>query len=133
LPPNAEPGHRTGLIVGYVQSGKTLSFTTVSALAHDNGFRLVIVIAGTSTNLLSQSTDRLLADLNAEGFWGNWQLYRSDDPEIRNGNADHIRADLQRWDDPDVDEDEQKTVLITVMKERAHLERVIRILSQLDL
>ena len=41
-----EPGdcsvERTGLVVGYVQSGKTLSFTTVIAMAHDNGCRLVI-------------------------------------------------------------------------------------------
>lgn len=29
----------TGLVVGQVQSGKTLSFTTLAALAHDNGYR----------------------------------------------------------------------------------------------
>jgi hypothetical protein len=132
-PPDTQEGHRTGLVVGYVQSGKTLSFTTVSALAHDNGYRLVLVIAGSSTNLLHQSTDRLLEDLEAEGFWGKWQLYRSDDADIRAANAEHIRADLQRWRDGDVEEDEKKTVLITVMKERAHLDRVIRVLSQLDL
>src|SRR5947209_7877860 len=39
-------GSATGLVVGYVQSGKTLSFTTVIALARDNGFPLVILIAG---------------------------------------------------------------------------------------
>lgn len=32
----------TGLVVGYVQSGKTLSFTTVIGLARDNGFPLII-------------------------------------------------------------------------------------------
>lgn len=31
-------GSATGLVVGYVQSGKTLSFTTVIGLARDNGF-----------------------------------------------------------------------------------------------
>jgi hypothetical protein len=36
----------TGLVVGYVQSGKTLSFTAVTALARDNRFQLVIIIAG---------------------------------------------------------------------------------------
>lgn len=39
----------TGLVVGYVQSGKTLSFTTLSALASQNGFNLIIIIAGTTT------------------------------------------------------------------------------------
>ena len=48
--------HQTGLVVGYVQSGKTLSFTTVMALARDNNYQLVIVVAGTSKPLLNQST-----------------------------------------------------------------------------
>ena len=43
--PLGEQGSETGLVVGYVQSGKTLSFTTVAALARDNHFPLVIVIA----------------------------------------------------------------------------------------
>lgn len=38
----------TNLVVGYVQSGKTMSFTTLSALAHDNGFRIIIYFAGTN-------------------------------------------------------------------------------------
>src|SRR5690348_12103126 len=50
--PRAILGSTTGLVVGYVQSGKTLSFTTVMALARDNGFQLVIVVAGTSKLLL---------------------------------------------------------------------------------
>lgn len=37
----------TNLVVGYVQSGKTMSFTTLSALASDNGFRVIIYLAGT--------------------------------------------------------------------------------------
>src|SRR6266536_2699000 len=45
--PNGATRRTTGLVVGYVQSGKTLSFTTAIALARDNGFRLVIVVAGT--------------------------------------------------------------------------------------
>src|SRR5207253_1826440 len=35
--PRGDEDDNTGLVVGYVQSGKTLSFTTVAALAHDNG------------------------------------------------------------------------------------------------
>lgn len=48
-----------GLVFGYVQSGKTMSFTTLTALAKDNGYRLVIIIAGISTNLVAQSFTRL--------------------------------------------------------------------------
>ena len=64
--PQADSGSETGLVVGYVQSGKTLSFTTVMALARDNGFQLVIVVAGISKLLLKQSTDRLRKDLQIE-------------------------------------------------------------------
>ncbi len=35
------------LVVGEVQSGKTMSFTALIALAHENGFPLVIDLAGT--------------------------------------------------------------------------------------
>ena len=61
--PTGPEGCRTGLVVGYVQSGKTLSFTTVIAMARDNDIPLVIVIAGTSVPLVNQTRDRLVADL----------------------------------------------------------------------
>ena len=64
VPPKASPRRETGLVVGYVQSGKTLSFTAVAALARDNGYQIVIAIAGTSINLRDQSTKRLEDDLN---------------------------------------------------------------------
>ena len=35
LPTGREVGSETGLVVGYVQSGKTMSFTTVAALARE--------------------------------------------------------------------------------------------------
>src|SRR5438128_1137910 len=46
--PTSPGGQETGLVVGYIQSGKTMSFTTVTALARDNGYAIVVVIAGTS-------------------------------------------------------------------------------------
>jgi len=49
----------TGLVFGYIQSGKTLSFTSVSCLAKDNGYRLIIVLGGTSTDLRTQTYSRL--------------------------------------------------------------------------
>ena len=52
------------LVVGEVQSGKTASFTGLSALAIDRGIPLVIVLAGTKKPLLEQTTARLAKDLN---------------------------------------------------------------------
>ena len=49
----------THLVVGYVQSGKTMSFTGVTALALDNGYRVVVYLAGSKNNLLNQTAKRL--------------------------------------------------------------------------
>ncbi|GLY05017.1 Z1 domain-containing protein [Actinoplanes sp. NBRC 101535] len=48
-----------GLVVGYVQSGKTANFTGVIAKAVDAGYRLIIVLTG-STDLLRAQTQRRL-------------------------------------------------------------------------
>ena len=60
----AKYSNNTGLIIGKIQSGKTLSFTTVMALARDNGYRVVIVISGRTNLLLKQTIDRLKIDLS---------------------------------------------------------------------
>lgn len=48
-----------GLVVGYVQSGKTANFTGVLAKSIDAGYRLVIVLTGT-VDLLRRQTQRRL-------------------------------------------------------------------------
>lgn len=61
-----EPKNRTsstGLVIGYVQSGKTLSLTVVSTVAKDNGYGLVIVLAGVTNKLFEQNASRLDRDL----------------------------------------------------------------------
>lgn len=54
-----KPYGARGLVVGYVQSGKTANFTGVTAKAIDAGYRLVIVLGGT-LNLLRGQTQRRL-------------------------------------------------------------------------
>ena len=49
-----EDGQETGLVVGYVQSGKTLSFTTVAAL-HPTMVSSSNSTVGTKKNLYSQT------------------------------------------------------------------------------
>jgi len=56
----------TGLALGKVQSGKTLSYTALIALAVDNGYRITVVLAGTKNALLEQTTARLAHDLDAQ-------------------------------------------------------------------
>jgi hypothetical protein len=60
-----------GLVVGYVQSGKTANFTAVISKAADAGYRFFIVLSGTKNALRSQTQRRLnteLIDLNRQ-FW----------------------------------------------------------------
>ncbi|MFJ3716829.1 Z1 domain-containing protein [Streptomyces sp. NPDC090057] len=58
-PTRDTPYGARGLVVGYVQSGKTANFTGVTAKAIDAGYRLVIVLGGT-LNLLRGQTQRRL-------------------------------------------------------------------------
>lgn len=48
-----------GLVIGYVQSGKTANFTSVIAKSVDAGYKLVIVLAG-QWNILRQQTQKRL-------------------------------------------------------------------------
>ncbi len=61
--PNGPPTRRTGLALGKIQSGKTLSYTALIALAVDNRYRIMVVLAGTKNPLLEQIHSRLKDDL----------------------------------------------------------------------
>jgi len=61
-PPGAGTG-KAGLVIGYVQSGKTLSLTTVTSLARDNGYGLTIILCGVTKILFEQNSSRLDEEL----------------------------------------------------------------------
>lgn len=52
-----------GMVLGYVQSGKTTNFTSVIAKAADAGYRLFIVLSGIHDGLRQQTQERLEAQL----------------------------------------------------------------------
>jgi len=56
LPP-ASPA--TGLMLGYVQSGKTTAMTALMAAAADRGYSVVIALLGATNILLAQNADRI--------------------------------------------------------------------------
>jgi hypothetical protein len=126
--PPGQIGSETGLVVGYVQSGKTLSFTAVAALARDNGFQLIIVIAGSSIQLSEQSRDRLRLDLRiTPDRPRTWSTYHNP----RQSDADNIQRILDEWRNSTTPL--RQTVLITVMKQHKNLQHVIDLLSALNL
>lgn len=132
ISPALSSGQETGLVVGYVQSGKTLSFTAVTALARDNGFPIVIVIAGTSKHLTEQSKQRLRKDLRLD--WRNdrcWKYLHN--PRLSQQDHDRIARLLADWHDPEVPTEQKPTMLITVMKHHSHLNHLMQVLSRVNL
>ena len=131
--PDEAENNDTGIVIGYVQSGKTLSFTTLTALARDNRYQIVIVIAGTSVNLVNQSTERLRRDLRVNERYGldqKWTLLKNPDTQE---DFDHLEMLLDQWNDPHYPDDRCKTALLTVMKNGPRLRNLTQLLSGLNL
>jgi hypothetical protein len=59
-----------GLVVGYVQSGKTANFSALIAKAEDAGYKIVIVLSGLHNTLRQQTQLRLQRDLGHENTVG---------------------------------------------------------------
>lgn len=100
--PESEQFDIRGLVLGYVQSGKTANFTALIAKAADVGFRLVIVMSGLDNGLRRQTQIRLNKEL--AGYADNrlgavplppmgeqWHQFTTEDfdGDFRPGNANH--------------------------------------------
>lgn len=85
-PPGAEAFSARGLVMGYVQSGKTTNFTAVMAKAADAGYKGFIVLGGVHNVLRNQTQGRLeddLENLNSQ----LWTKLTSKDVRAANGEA----------------------------------------------
>ena len=107
----------TGLALGKVQSGKTLSYTSLIALAIDNGYRVTVVLAGTKNPLLEQNYTRLYNDLEAGR--PNLTPFRNPIPQ----DAEVVRSVLHG----------DGHALIVVLKNRKRLEDARRVLATPEL
>jgi hypothetical protein len=87
--PYSRPEFRVqGLVLGYVQSGKTANFTSLIAKAADRGYQLIIVLSGVHNSLRAQTQRRLDLELglvadpkgvgrpDREHLW--WAITRAD-------------------------------------------------------
>lgn len=61
--PKSSNVNSKGLVVGYVQSGKTANFIGLLAKAADVGYNLIIVLTGTKEKLRRQTQQRIDSDL----------------------------------------------------------------------
>ena len=90
-----------GLVMGYVQSGKTANFTGVVARAADAGYRLIIVLAGTWNILRNQTQRRFDKDLLGKELLQNDEAYAlyppPDWPEFLEHGADPVELGHYTW------------------------------------
>lgn len=130
-PPTSERFDVRGLVLGFVQSGKTASFTAVAAKAADAGYRLIIVLSGVDNGLRLQTNARLKREL--VGYPDNrpnavrlppigcqWHEFTRDElhGDFQPGFANH--AALQG----------SQPVLLVVKKNGAVLRRLLRWLNE---
>lgn len=131
--PNTPTNSETGIIIGYVQSGKTLSFTTLTALARDNNYQIVVIIGGTSVNLLDQSTKRVRRDLRIDSRFGFEQRWTQITNPHTQEDFDTITNALDQWANPTFPNERCRTILITVMKNGSHLRNLSNLLRTMNL
>ena len=124
---NHEKFSSTGLIIGQVQSGKTLSMTAVSAMAQDNGYGIVIVMSGYVSPLSNQTAKRLVDDLKS----------RKIDKIINNPKDNWNDQDTQRvgrfldtFNNPSMPKEMQKTLLIVTHKNPAKIRKLTEIFTK---
>lgn len=63
VPPSTTQFDIRGLVLGYVQSGKTANYTALIAKAADVGYRLIVVLSGIDNGLRRQTQIRLNREL----------------------------------------------------------------------
>jgi hypothetical protein len=130
-PPEVEQFDVRGLVLGYVQSGKTASYTALIAKAADVGYRLIIVLSGIDNGLRRQTQIRLKRELvgyadNRPGAvhlppWGqHWHEFTQEhlEGDFRPGFANHAALQLSQ------------PVLLVVKKNQDVLRRLNRWLNE---
>ena len=113
----------THLVVGYVQSGKTMSFTGLTALALDNGYRIVVYLAGSKNNLRDQTADRLnedLVDINGDNR-DFYKIYVDPDSSKLDQIVGHLGMDNPK-----------PIILIPILKHYKHIIKLTELFESED-
>ena len=124
-PESREAYSSRGLVMGYVQSGKTANFAGVIARAADAGYRLIIVMAGTWNILRNQTQRRLDKELLGKEFLRNDESYQNPPPtdwaEFLEHGFDPIERGSYGWQRltrPDIDFKRLKSAIDNLEFER---------------
>ncbi len=103
----------TGLLYGRIQSGKTVAMITFTALAVDNGFRIIIVLTTNFLELVNQTKDRF-NDL------GSVLVRASTEPEewTKPAEVEHLRKTVP-----------ERGLVFICAKHAGHLESVLKLMK----
>lgn len=115
-------GSITNIAVGYIQSGKTLSYTTLSTLAADNNFRIIIYLTGVTTSLNNQTYGRIQNDLKVNET--DWYALFEDNPKSIESDIDEVTKYLKYSD---------CTLLFPAMKQQQHIDRLSSIFNDFQI
>jgi hypothetical protein len=114
-----------GLVMGYVQSGKTANFAGVAARAADAGYRLIIILAGTWNILRNQTQRRLDKELLGKELLHNDEFYLQQLPadwgEFLEHGFDPVERGYPAWQRltrPEIDFKRLKAAIETLEFER---------------
>lgn len=112
----------TNIAVGYIQSGKTLSYTTLSTLAADNNFRIIIYLTGVTTSLNNQTYGRIQNDLKVNET--DWYAIFEDNPKNIESDINYVSKYIKFSD---------CTLLFPAMKQQQHIDRLTKIFSNYNI
>lgn len=127
--PDEVNAKRSVLVVGEVQSGKTLSFTTVITAARDNNYPVLVLLAGTKRNLRDQTFNRLTQDLNIStvGSISQWKLVKN--PSIK--DLAQCQEILVERANSRIPEKYMKTLVLIVLKNGSGMAKAEKLLKSL--
>lgn len=111
--------NNVGLVVGRIQSGKTVSYEALIALSRDNGFSLVVVLSGISKVLLRQGHARLTNDLNKADPTG-WLFFTNADLDPINEST--LKSVRENWADPNTPAKLKKTAVCVLLKHHGRID-----------
>ena len=121
LQSKSELRSRTGLALGYVQSGKTTQMIALTAAAYDAGYRIVVALLG-STNLLLEQNERRFLDTLKVNSRNDFRWISVRNPKGRSDRA-KVAENL----------DKGRVVFIPVLKHAKRINNLAELLNELNI
>ncbi|ADN77217.1 Putative endonuclease, Z1 domain protein [Ferrimonas balearica DSM 9799] len=119
-----------GLLLGYVQGGKTTYFLGLTALALDMGYRMIIIQTGTKQNIDSQARTELHDKLFANRQTHNLAQIEWDNHASTKNKLDSL---IDQQADPLVADELKPAIIITTLKNHQKIKTLAEKLKTVDL